>query len=165
MADNPSSTTAMIEEDKDANNINRKQIEYDGPKIFYGMFSEALFIILPFIVIAITLGHRGQLTSFFALPEWSIVSAVIVGQMIVRCVSVLFNRSIHTQELFVFMVASILVLLLVPILILLTIVLTSEAVTRTLQIAQAILFLLSLVVFSWGSLLESIAKQKDSWKG
>jgi len=37
--------------------------------------SELLFVLLPFLVIAIVLSHKGSLATIFFLPEWSLVSA------------------------------------------------------------------------------------------
>ncbi len=73
----------------DVSKEGKRKVEYDGKQVIYNMASESLFVLLPFIVIAMTLSHRGQLRLLFTLPEWSIVSAVIVGQTIVRLVSLL----------------------------------------------------------------------------
>jgi FtsH-binding integral membrane protein len=150
----------------------KKDVEYDVRMIVYNIASESLFIILPFIVIAIALASRGRLQLLFTLPEFSIVSAVIVGQTIVRCISVLLGRQLPNRpgsnapakEGFVLLVTCLLVLLLVPTLILLTLVLTNDALSLTLQIAQIALFLLSLFAFAFGSTMESMVHTKDHWK-
>ena len=55
--------------------------------------SELLFVFLPFIVIAITLAHQGELGSILSIPEWSIVTAVITGQAIVKFASFGIGRT------------------------------------------------------------------------
>jgi hypothetical protein len=122
----------------------------DKQNAMLGAFSQLLFVILPFIVIAITLGHRGQLGSIFFLPEWSIVSAVIVGQTIVKVVSISLGKNVKAErEPIVLMVSILLVCLLVPTLVVLSIVLTSDKVSISMAASQAVLFLLSAMVF-WG---------------
>jgi len=145
-----------------ANPTELPKIHYDHRKIIYNIISETLFVLLPFIVIGMTIGHRGQLHLLFTLPEWSIVSAVIVGQTIVRAVSVLLNREIPRKEGFVLFIAALLVLLLVPVLILLAIVLTSDTVSLSLEIVQTLFFALSLIAFAFGSAMQTIVETKDA---
>jgi hypothetical protein len=125
----------------------------DGIDAKLSASSELLFVVLPFMVIAITLGHLGRLETILSLPEWSIVSAVIVGQTIVKVVSAALGNDVKPRSERVVLVLSVLfVFLLVPTLVVLSIVLTSEKVSPSLAIAQAVLFLLSAGVF-WGSSL------------
>lgn len=117
-----------------------------------GATSELLFVILPFIVIAITLAHRGELSSIFSIPEWSIVSAVIVGQSVVKIVSTVLGHQNVNREPIILWVALLLVCVLVPVLVVLSIVLTSNSVSRALSVVQAVLFVVSATIFwavSW----------------
>jgi hypothetical protein len=119
--------------------------------------SELLFVILPFIVIAITLAHRCELRTIFFIPEWSIVSAVITGQSIVKLASITVGRSVAKDPI-VLILSILLVCLLVPILTILAIVLTSSQVSLSLAIVQGVLFTLSAVVFGGVSALQNWAR-------
>jgi hypothetical protein len=122
-----------------------------------GATSELLFVVLPFIVIAITLGHLGAFRTFLYIPEWSIVSAVIAGQSIVKFASLTMGRRVD-KEFVVLWLSVLLVCLLVPVLITLAIVLTSVEVSISLAVAQAILFILSAGAFWTASFFETMAK-------
>jgi uncharacterized membrane protein len=118
--------------------------------------SEILFVLLPFIVIGITLAHRGEFRAILFIPEWSIVSAVIVGQSIVKIASTTLGKDEVRKEPVVFTISVLLVCLLVPILVILAIELTSQTISLRLAITQAIFFALSAVVFWFVSGLDSI---------
>jgi hypothetical protein len=107
--------------------------------------SETLFVLLPFIVIGITLAHRGAFRTILYIPEWSIVSA-IVGQSIVKVASTLGRHKVK-KELIVLMMSVLLVCLLVPILIILAIALTTPTISLALAITQAFFFVLSALIF------------------
>ena len=109
-------------------------------------FSELLFVILPFIVIAIALGHRGELHRILFIPEWSIVSAVIIGQSIVKLISSVLGRKIQVERI-VFVISLLLVCLLIPCLIVLALVLTADQVSRSLAVTQAIIFVIGATTF------------------
>jgi hypothetical protein len=81
------------------------------------------------------------------IPEWSIVSAVIVGQTIVKLTSAGIGRTNVKKEAVILIISVLLVCLLVPVLIILAIALTSPGISMTLAIIQAVLFLLSAGLF------------------
>jgi hypothetical protein len=108
--------------------------------------AELLFVILPFIAIAMSLLHRGELRTIFYLPEWSIVSAVIVGQAIVKLVSSVLGEPVYKEPVLLTL-SVMLVCLLVPILILLTMVLTEDKVSNNQAIAQAVIFSFSAALY------------------
>ncbi|HXM60186.1 MAG TPA: hypothetical protein VN950_04965 [Terriglobales bacterium] len=121
--------------------------------------SELLFVLLPFIVIGIGLAHRGEIRTIFFIPEWSIVSAVIVGQTIVKVASASVGN-IHVKKHPIILIMTILlVCLLVPILSILAIVLTSPNISTTLAATQAVFFVLSTVVFWGASAIETYVEQ------
>jgi hypothetical protein len=92
----------------------RKKLEADREsRATAQSWSELLFVILPFIVIAITLLHRGEIGSPFYLPEWSIVSSVIMGQSIMRLVSSALGGRVK-NELFMLVLTAIFVFGLAP---------------------------------------------------
>ena len=123
--------------------------------------SELLFVILPFIVIGITLAHRGEFRTFLFIPEWSIVSAVIVGQAIARIASFAIGRPSVRKENTILALSMLLVCLLVPILIVLAIALTSVQISIKMATIQAIFFALSALAFWGASYLEISARPDD----
>jgi hypothetical protein len=120
--------------------------------------SELLFVLLPFLVIAMTLAHRRELRTMFYMPEWSIVSAVLAGQTIVKIGTAMVLRASKNLEVVGFILAFLIVCILVPILIVLVIILTTDRVTNSLAIAQAILFLISVGVFTRSWWIEAVSE-------
>ncbi len=131
-----------------------QQVSEDDWKAFTGASTELMFVLLPFIVIGIALAHMGEFPTLLFIPEWSIVSAVIVGQAIVKVANSSVGRVNVDREWIVFAISILLVCLLVPILIILAIALTSTKISITMAIVQAVLFILSCVVFWLASAIE-----------
>jgi hypothetical protein len=115
-----------------------------------------LFVLLPFIVIGITLAHRDEFRTILFIPEWSIVSSVIVGQSIVKLASASMGERKVKKEAIVLIMSILLVCFLVPILVTLAIVLTSTFISTALAVTQAVFFLLSIVIFWFGCVIESL---------
>jgi hypothetical protein len=124
-------------------------------RAFYPAFTELLFVLLPFIVIAFTLGYRGEIRTILFLPEWSIVSAVIVGQSIVKLASAGIGRRNVDKEFVVLLIAIVLVVLLVPILITLAIVLTARTISLQMAVIQGAFFIISGATFLISSWIEN----------
>lgn len=131
-----------------------KSPETADPKVnegAYSAWSEVSFVILPFIVIAIILAHQGQIRTIFFIPVWSVVSAVIVGQTIVKVVSSALVSSTYGRQVFekgiTLVISVLLVCFLVPNLIILVIALTSNPVSIAVAITQAIMFVISAFLF------------------
>jgi len=120
--------------------------------------SELLFVLLPFLVIAIVLSHKGSLATIFFLPEWSLVSAVILGQSLMRLVSAIVGRRAIEKEKVLLLLTAILVFGLIPVLIILAIVLTTDRVSPRLAYTQAVMFVLSTGLFWWCLCQESQIK-------
>jgi hypothetical protein len=139
----------------------RKDAE-ENVRIFLPAASELLFVLLPFIVIGIALAHRGEIRTIFFIPEWSIVSAVIAGQAIVRVASASIGTTVVKPKI-ILIISILLVCLLVPILSILAIALTSPSVSTSLAVTQSVFFLLSLVVYFFSSAFESYSAEK--WGG
>jgi hypothetical protein len=148
----------MTEPTEDEKARSKRDTE-ENVRIFLPPASELLFVLLPFIVIGIALAHRGEILTIFFIPEWSIVSAVIVGQAIVKVASAAIGTNVVKPK-FIFIMAVVLVCLLVPILSILAILLTSPTVSPGMAITQAIFFILSGVVFFLSSALENFAAEK-----
>lgn len=152
MANSPLKPTAA-EIEKELASAKKKEKE-ENFRATLGATSETLFVVLPFIVIGIALLHRGEFQTIFFIPEWSIVSAVIVGQSIVKIASTTLGRKDIKKEPVVLIISVLLVCLLVPILIILAITLTSQTISLRLAITQGVLFVVSGIVFWFSSGLE-----------
>ncbi len=153
MTTNPATPPISSEEQE---KIEKQKSHEANIRAFAAASSELLFVLLPFIVIGITLAHRGEFRTILRIPEWSIVSAVIVGQGIVKLASAAMGKIGVKKENVVLIISALLVCLLVPILIVLAIVLTSE-VSKSMAIIQAVLFLLGISVFWLTSVIENWA--------
>jgi hypothetical protein len=105
--------------------------------------TEMLFVLLPFLVSAIVLIVRGNLTSFFFRSEWSLVAAVLMGQAIAKFINLTAGRQVHRHRL-VLIVTIMIVVGLVPPLVLHALTSAGE-VTAGIAITQVTFFLLSLV--------------------
>jgi FtsH-binding integral membrane protein len=123
--------------------------------------SELLFVILPFIVIGITLAYRNEIRSLLFIPEWSIVSAVIAGQAIVRFASLAMGRKNVRKEHIVLGVTLMLVIVLAPTLLILVFVLTASLISNALAITQGVFFVLSLAAFTVTAWVENSIKIDD----
>ncbi len=108
--------------------------------------SELCFIFLPFLIIAIAFAHLGRFWSIFYLPEWSIVSAVITGQSLIKVASVSMKTRPEREKIILFM-SMIIVLILVPVIIILAIALTSDPVTKGIAITQIVYFFIAALLF------------------
>jgi uncharacterized membrane protein len=114
----------------------------------YAILGDLLFIVLPLVVISIVDVSVGK--SFFALietPEISFASAVLFGQTIIKVVSGFAHTKPTGAEQPVFIIALIIVFGLVPSLVVMALLLSINPVPHGLQMAQAIIFALGIVVF------------------
>jgi hypothetical protein len=118
--------------------------------------TEALFILLPFVVIGIALSNKGQFSKFLYMPEWAISAAVLIGLSLVRFTSGLLQGNIQMTSLswqrVMLIFSMVIVLALVPSLLVLALVLVSGAPSQGLAFAQIVLFALGLflfVAFGW----------------
>ena len=117
---------------------------------FVAVLTESLFVLLPLIVLTIVFLHKGRsLFDLAASPEWSFGGAVFMGQTVVKLVYGISSvRGVKPRsELIGFVVAGSIVLGLVPSLIVLSLLLTSESPTTGMVRSQLILFFLGLVLF------------------
>ena len=108
--------------------------------------SEFFFVIVPFIVIAMVLEHKGDLRTIFYLPEWSIVSSVLLGQALIKLVAMTVGASIYKPPI-IFVLTLLLVLGLIPALMLLSFVLLADKISTGLAATQCIMFVLGITVY------------------
>jgi hypothetical protein len=115
---------------------------------FYAILGDLLFIVLPLVVISIVDVSVGR--SLFAIiesPELSFGSAVLFGQTIIKVVSGFAHTKPSGAEQPVFIIALIIVFGLVPSLVVLALLLSVSPIPYGLQLAQAVIFALGIIVF------------------
>lgn len=114
----------------------------------YAILGDLLFIVLPLVVISIVDVSVGR--SLFAIiesPELSFGSAVLFGQTIIKVVSGFAHTKPSGAEQPVFIIALIIVFGLVPSLVVLALLLSVNPIPYGLQLAQACIFILGVIVF------------------
>jgi hypothetical protein len=114
----------------------------------YAILGDLLFIVLPLVVISIVDVSVGR--SLFAIiesPELSFGSAVLFGQTIIKVVSGFAHTKPTGAEQPVFIIALIIVFGLVPSLVVLALLLSVSPIPYGLQLAQAGIFVLGVIVF------------------
>ena len=114
----------------------------------YAILGDLLFIVLPLVVISIVDVSVGR--SLFAIiesPELSFGSAVLFGQTIIKVVSGFAHTKPSGAEQPVFIIALIIVFGLVPSLVVLALLLSVNPIPHGLQLAQACIFTLGIIVF------------------
>lgn len=113
--------------------------------------TEALFILLPFVVIAIVLSSRGQLSRFAYRPEWAIAAAILSGLSLVRFAAGLLQGNVANSglswERVMLIFSLVVVFAFVPSLLVLSLVLVSGAASQYVALAQIGLFVLALFLF------------------
>jgi len=113
--------------------------------------AEALFILLPFVVIGIVLWHKGDLARFPYMPEWAIAAAILVGLALVRFTTGLFQAGAEIRALawerVMLVFSGVIIFALVPSLLVLALVLVSSAVSLYLALGQVALFVMGLALF------------------
>ena len=116
----------------------------------YAILGDLLFIVLPLVVISIVDVSVGR--SLFAIiesPELSFGSAVLFGQTIIKVVSGFAHTKPTGAEQPVFIIALIIVFGLVPSLVVLALLLSVNPIPYGLQLAQAGIFVLGVIVFGF----------------
>jgi hypothetical protein len=114
----------------------------------YAILGDLLFIVLPLVVISVVDVSVGR--SLFAIiesPELSFGSAVLFGQTIIKVVSGFAHTKPSGAEQPVFIIALIIVYGLVPSLVVLALLLSVNSIPHGLQLAQACIFALGIIVF------------------
>lgn len=114
----------------------------------YAILGDLLFIVLPLVVISIVDVSVGRpLFAIIESPELSFGSAVLFGQTIVKVVSGFAHTKPSGAEQPVFIIALIIVFGLVPSLVVLALLLSITPIPYGLQLAQAGIFVLGVLVF------------------
>lgn len=116
--------------------------------LFYVLVSEMLFTILPLIVITIVRSYQDQYEQIFYNTEWAMMSIILFGQSIVKFSSGVSNSNLKFRWQLVSLIMSLLIIFgLIPSITILIINLINPEPNFGLQIAQMILFLLSIITF------------------
>lgn len=127
----------------------------------YALFAEYLFILLPFIVIAIVKIYTHSLETLLSAPDWSFAASILWGQTIVKLVSGCSLHGAIWQRLSL-LVSTLIVLGIVPSLIILALMLISTTPSLILVSMQMILFVLSSIAFIWiGTAGQTLLESKE----
>jgi hypothetical protein len=113
--------------------------------------TEMAFLLVPFLVVAIGLLFKGDLSGLLYSPYWSVASSLFVGQLLVRCVAHLVQSRAHdagiSWEKVVLTFSLLIVLGLVPCLLVLLLVLITNTPSIYLGIAQIGLFVIAFFLY------------------
>lgn len=123
------------------------------------IFAEALFVFLPLIVMGIVFLIKGCFLDIFSEAEWSFAAAVLSGQTIVRLSGIVASRGPAEGNYLSLLLASIIVLILVPSLIVLVFVLITDPVPARLAAAQIVLFVVALAAFFFLGLVGDVIRE------
>ena len=117
----------------------------------YLVAAELAFLLGPFVVIGFAYFYKGDLHDVLYTPYWSIASAVLIGQALVRFIVRMLQSNAHDPSIAwerVTLVFSLLiVLVLIPSLVVLLLVLISTQPSTYLAVAQLILFVLAFSLY------------------
>ena len=150
-----------MENDVPRKSLKEKRNEDDiDPESKYVGTSELFFVILPFIVLAMVLGHKGELYTIFYSPEWSIVSVVICGQTIVRFVGAVLGPSAYRERIMMAL-SGMIVFLFIPNVLILSIVLSVDKISTTLASFQLSIFCIDAILYFIATVLHSDAQKKS----
>jgi hypothetical protein len=140
----------------------------NGFDVLAGPLAESLFVIVPLIVLTIVGVHKEK--SFYDIissSEWAFGAAVFFGQSLVKLVQTLIittrlrNYMFYGDKL-ILVVSVIIVLGLMPSLIVLALMLTTEKPSSMLIGLQMIMFLVGLVCFIFaGAAVKAVEDKKD----
>jgi hypothetical protein len=111
---------------------------------------ELFFVLLPIIVLLITFSVNHKIDEFFKLPEWSILTAVMFGQSIIKNIHIVGkSMKVGTLNYYQFgaIIAAILIIGLIPSLVILSLIFTLNTLPFWVYIAQLILFIIAIILF------------------
>ena len=113
-----------------------------------GIAAELLFVLAPFLVLFIIFAGQGKGASIWSAPDWSLASAVLFGQSIVKLMAgVTASNKDRPWEPTVLLAAVVLVLGLFPSLAILYCMVDEDGASTWCKIAQLIWFILAGVCF------------------
>lgn len=116
--------------------------------LFYILFTEMLFTILPVIVICIVRSYQNKIELIFFNTEWAMMSIILFGQSIVKFSSGVANSNLKFRWQLVALLNSLIIVLgLVPSIVILIINLLNDKPIFGLHLTQFILFIISIITF------------------
>jgi hypothetical protein len=119
-------------------------------RIASGLAAEVAFAVLPLLIVLLFIvsGDLPQISRFFASPEWSFGSAILIGQSLVKFVSGIGKGGSAAAGPVALVISLVLVFLLAPTLFVLFLSLQAESKPSPwLGLAQVILFALAAGVY------------------
>jgi hypothetical protein len=152
----------------------QKILKEEAERAGWGIIGELVFVLLPFVIMAIVYLTKGTLPDILQEAEWSLASTILSGQIIVKTVRGAVSLSGEAARLVGKGVRSYVILRTVTLWIaalvlssvVLTLVLESDPVPVLLQVAQPVLFLLVVYGFyhtgGCGDLVDRLARRLDT---
>ena len=132
--------------------------EHQNLNMIYSTYADILFVLFPFLVIALQGWWRGELAEVLLRPDLSVASAVLAGLAIGRFVlGLIANRELgHYKERIVFFIAATLFTVLGPSLLLILLILGEgsgegpgeENVPQFVSFAQPILLIIAISLYT-----------------
>lgn len=118
--------------------------------MMYGTYADVLFVLFPFLVIALQGLWNGELAQVLLRPDLSVASSVLAGLAIGRFVlGLISNRELgHYKERIVFFIAATLFAVLGPSLLLILLILGDENVPQFVAFVQPILLIVAISLYT-----------------
>lgn len=118
--------------------------------MMYGTYADVLFVLFPFLVIALQGLWHGELAQVLLRPDLSVASSVLAGLAIGRFVlGLISNRDLgRYKERIVFFIAATLFAVLGPSLLLILLILGNTAVPQFVAFVQPILLIIAISLYT-----------------
>lgn len=149
----------------DKSNNEPKAFKKKASQTWGYLISELSFIFVPFLVMTIIFAYKMKLSQIFSEPEWSLASAVMFGQSIIKSYHG-FSKASHPGRILHYNIAGMFSLIilfgLIPSLIILSIIYTAEYdLPLWVIILQIFLFILAVFVFSIINIISFEFEEKE----
>ncbi len=113
--------------------------------------AELMFILLPFLVSGIVFTYLGDVTKIFYLSEWSLAASILFGQSLIKFIIGIMKMDRRAKrvrsDIITFIISFVIIVGIVPSLLILSFVLTSENVSTALATSQIVLFIFGFLSF------------------
>ncbi len=131
--------------------------------MMYGTYADVIFILFPFVVIALTRAWQGHAAATLMAPDLSIASAILGGLALGKFVLGLVTDHNLSQfrERIVFFLALTLLLVLGPAILMLLLITASEQVPRVVVFVQPILLIVAISLYTTAISISNLLTNPD----
>lgn len=132
------------------NNKTAEANEKTALKLMYGTYSDVLFILFPFLVIALQRIWNGEGVEILKQPDLSVASAILAGMSVGKFVLGLISddRMVQHRERIVFFIAVTIFFVMGPSLMLITKMVGAEEVPKFVVFIQPIVLIIAISVYT-----------------